>query len=256
MQARARVSPLEIPSLREKGWRERGRLVSRFALAHALASPPPLSPHPRTRTPPPPRRVSSLRRSVIFCEATAIYGVILSIILTNKVVLPDAASLPQTVAGWKGYYIAARYAGYAVFWSGLGVGLTNLGSGCVGEERGVVLCSTSEGCDPHHPALCPHLIPLQDLRRRRGRGVRSCGRARLDALCQDPDRRNLWQRARHFRGHCQVCHSVAIAHSGLPASPSPASVTLSALSGKRQARSTSTITSPPPSLYSTCPAAL
>lgn len=85
---------------------------------------------------------------------------ILSIILTNKVVLPDAASLPQTVAGWKGYYIAARYAGYAVFWSGLGVGLTNLGSGCVGGRReGVVLCSTSEGCVPHHPRSALILSP-------------------------------------------------------------------------------------------------
>jgi len=70
--------------------------------------------------------------SVIFCEATAIYGVILAIILTNKTNVPDAGNLPTTAAGWAAYYNAARFAGYAIFWSGIGVGLTNLGSGCVG----------------------------------------------------------------------------------------------------------------------------
>ena len=72
--------------------------------------------------------------SVIFCEATAIYGVILAIILTNKSTLPDAANLPVTAANWANYYRAARFAGFAVFWSGLGVGLTNLGSGCVARD--------------------------------------------------------------------------------------------------------------------------
>ena len=69
--------------------------------------------------------------SVIFCEATAIYGVILAIILTNKSNLPDPANLPVTAASWANYYRLARFAGFAIFWSGLGVGLTNLGSGCV-----------------------------------------------------------------------------------------------------------------------------
>jgi F0F1-type ATP synthase membrane subunit c/vacuolar-type H+-ATPase subunit K len=78
-------------------------------------------------TPYPPSRCS-----VIFCEATAIYGVILAIILTNKTNVPDAGNLPTTAAGWAAYYNAARFAGYAIFWSGIGVGLTNLGSGCVG----------------------------------------------------------------------------------------------------------------------------
>lgn len=69
--------------------------------------------------------------SVIFCEATAIYGVILAIILTNKTQLPDSGSIPHTDAGFAAFYTAARFSGYAIFWAGLGVGLTNLGSGCV-----------------------------------------------------------------------------------------------------------------------------
>lgn len=69
--------------------------------------------------------------SVIFCEATAIYGVILAIILTNKTQLPDSSSIPHTDAGFAAFYTMARFAGYAIFWAGLGVGLTNLGSGCV-----------------------------------------------------------------------------------------------------------------------------
>lgn len=70
--------------------------------------------------------------SVIFCEATAIYGVILSIILTNKSVLPQSG-LPHTISGQQQWLNIARFAGYATFWSGISVGLTNLGSGiCVG----------------------------------------------------------------------------------------------------------------------------
>lgn len=88
----------------------------------------------RTRPPP------ACLRSVIFCEATAIYGVILSIILTNKTNVPDIASLPLTQAGWAAYYVSARFAGYAVFWSGIAVGLTNLGSGCVGGVRASARC--------------------------------------------------------------------------------------------------------------------
>ena len=64
--------------------------------------------------------------SVIFCEATAIYGVIMAIILANKVKKPDE---PTDMFGydwdWYGYY----YAGYGMFSSGLSVGLTNIASG-------------------------------------------------------------------------------------------------------------------------------
>ena len=74
------------------------------------------------QTPPPPAR--SPRPSLSL-------QVILAIILSNKTNLPDSASIPVTDAGWANYERAARFAGYAVFWSGLGVGLTNLGSGCV-----------------------------------------------------------------------------------------------------------------------------
>lgn len=64
--------------------------------------------------------------SVIFCEATAIYGVIMAIILTNKVKAPDESIyfLPEDW-DWNGYY----YAGYGMFSAGLSVGLTNIASG-------------------------------------------------------------------------------------------------------------------------------
>ena len=56
---------------------------------------------------------------------------ILAIILTNKSTLPKVQ--PTTPAALADYVRVARYAGYASFWSGLAVGLTNLGSGvCVG----------------------------------------------------------------------------------------------------------------------------
>lgn len=79
-----------------------------------------------------PRIASKNLISVIFCEATAIYGVILAIILANKVeVASSSAANGQYLPGFD--YNKFYYAGYAVFCSGLSVGLTNLASGvCVG----------------------------------------------------------------------------------------------------------------------------
>ena len=64
--------------------------------------------------------------SIIFCEATAIYGVILAIILLNKVGIPKdkSAVLPDNWP-WSMFY----FAGYGVFWSGCSVGFTNIASG-------------------------------------------------------------------------------------------------------------------------------
>ena len=64
--------------------------------------------------------------SVIFCEATAIYGVILAIILLNKVSSPkDKGHMLVPTWNWPSFY----FAGYAVFWSGCSVGFTNIASG-------------------------------------------------------------------------------------------------------------------------------
>lgn len=54
--------------------------------------------------------------SVIFCEATAIYGVILAIILLNKVVSPKDKTYEFSDSwDWGLYY----FAGYSVFFSGI-----------------------------------------------------------------------------------------------------------------------------------------
>eukprot|EP00549_Striatella_unipunctata_P020594 CAMPEP_0118684380 /NCGR_PEP_ID=MMETSP0800-20121206/6610_1 /TAXON_ID=210618 ORGANISM="Striatella unipunctata, Strain CCMP2910" /NCGR_SAMPLE_ID=MMETSP0800 /ASSEMBLY_ACC=CAM_ASM_000638 /LENGTH=170 /DNA_ID=CAMNT_0006581077 /DNA_START=331 /DNA_END=843 /DNA_ORIENTATION=+ len=64
--------------------------------------------------------------SVIFCEATAIYGVIMAIILANKVKKPeDPVSELAEAWDYNGFY----YAGYGMFSAGLSVGLTNIASG-------------------------------------------------------------------------------------------------------------------------------
>eukprot|EP00543_Licmophora_paradoxa_P008081 CAMPEP_0202453148 /NCGR_PEP_ID=MMETSP1360-20130828/11181_1 /ASSEMBLY_ACC=CAM_ASM_000848 /TAXON_ID=515479 /ORGANISM="Licmophora paradoxa, Strain CCMP2313" /LENGTH=167 /DNA_ID=CAMNT_0049072161 /DNA_START=100 /DNA_END=603 /DNA_ORIENTATION=- len=64
--------------------------------------------------------------SVIFCEATAIYGVIMAIILTNKVDSPES-SVYYLDDDWD--YAEYYYAGYGMFSAGLSVGLTNIASG-------------------------------------------------------------------------------------------------------------------------------
>jgi len=73
-----------------------------------------------------PRIKSKNLVSVIFCEATAIYGLIMAIILGNKIKAPETAGY-YLEEGWdyNGYY----YAGYGMFSAGLSVGLTNIASG-------------------------------------------------------------------------------------------------------------------------------
>jgi V-type H+-transporting ATPase proteolipid subunit len=74
----------------------------------------------------PPFYLSLYIFSVIFCEATAIYGVIMAIILTNKIKSPESANyFLDENWDWSGYY----YAGFAMFSAGLSVGLTNIASG-------------------------------------------------------------------------------------------------------------------------------
>merc|ERR1711918_18261 len=66
--------------------------------------------------------------SIIFCEAVAIYGVIMAIIMETKIAGPKPAAGETTVDMSK--FI---WTGYAVLGSGLGVGLSNLACGvCVG----------------------------------------------------------------------------------------------------------------------------
>ncbi|CAK60965.1 unnamed protein product (macronuclear) [Paramecium tetraurelia] len=73
--------------------------------------------------------------SVIFCEAVAIYGVIMAIIMIGKI---------QTIESYPDgqqdeCYTTALFNGYSLFWTGVSVGLSNLicgiavgvtGSGC------------------------------------------------------------------------------------------------------------------------------
>ncbi|RDA95227.1 hypothetical protein CP533_1900 [Ophiocordyceps camponoti-saundersi (nom. inval.)] len=55
--------------------------------------------------------------SIIFCEVVAIYGVIMSIVFSSKVELVD---------GPEAFSANSYYTGFALFWSGLTVGLCNL----------------------------------------------------------------------------------------------------------------------------------
>jgi len=72
-----------------------------------------------------PRIKSKNLVSVIFCEATAIYGVIMAIILSNKIKKPDDQGDLTEAWNWAEFY----FAGYGMFSAGLSVGLTNIASG-------------------------------------------------------------------------------------------------------------------------------
>lgn len=74
-----------------------------------------------------PRIYSKNLVSIIFCEAVAIYGIIVAIVMSNHVVKFDIDNLDET-AQIKNYF-----AGYLIFAAGIATGLSNLASGiCVG----------------------------------------------------------------------------------------------------------------------------
>merc|ERR1719305_781533 len=68
--------------------------------------------------------------SIIFCEAVAIYGVIMAIIMANKIEGAPQFIVPTTPKGWQAETMVA---GWWLFSVGLSVGLSNLVCGiCVG----------------------------------------------------------------------------------------------------------------------------
>jgi len=71
--------------------------------------------------------------SIIFCEAVAIYGVIMSIILVNRIAEPDPEGFCKYGEPVDGPCLSVIYSGYCLFFSGLTVGFSNMACGiCVG----------------------------------------------------------------------------------------------------------------------------
>ena len=65
--------------------------------------------------------------SIIFCEANAIYGIIIAVVLINKISVSGYDEFHNLKPDFD--YASWYYAGYAVFASGLSVGVSNLFSG-------------------------------------------------------------------------------------------------------------------------------
>jgi len=76
--------------------------------------------------------------SIIFCEVVAIYGVIMSIVFTSKI----SAVTVDNIHSASNYYT-----GYALFWSGLTVGMCNL------------ICGVSVGINGSSAALADAADP-------------------------------------------------------------------------------------------------
>ena len=76
--------------------------------------------------------------SIIFCEVVAIYGVIMAIVFSAKLKAVDEASV---LSG------PNQYTGYALFWSGITVGMCNL------------ICGVSVGINGSSAALADAADP-------------------------------------------------------------------------------------------------
>lgn len=85
--------------------------------------------------------------SIIFCEAVAIYGIILAIVFANRL-----KPMQKDDISAKAYY-----GGFSLFWSGLTVGMCNLFCGmCIGVTGSGVAIS-----DAHDPRLFVKVLVVE-----------------------------------------------------------------------------------------------
>lgn len=95
--------------------------------------------------------------SVIFCEATAIFGVIIAIILQGKIHPGFVTDLDTTTGARVDNCATLYYSSYAVFWAGLSVGMTNLASG-------ITVGISGSGCvlaDAQNPSLFVKILIVE-----------------------------------------------------------------------------------------------
>jgi V-type H+-transporting ATPase proteolipid subunit len=87
--------------------------------------------------------------SIIFCEVVAIYGVIMSIVFSSKLVYVPDIDL---------YTGSNLYTGYAIFWGGLTVGACNLICGVAVGINGSS-AALADAADPSLYVLGPFFSP-------------------------------------------------------------------------------------------------
>lgn len=135
--------------------------------------------------------------SVIFCEAVAIYGVIVAIILQTKL---------ETVSPSQIYAPESLRAGYSIFASGIIVGFANLVCGFDPSSQNIFLSRMKKKTHQLKILIRRYILFVKVVCRDYWQQLCIIWCPKLISFCKDSRDRDFWKRARFIWYNCRNNH--------------------------------------------------